>query len=255
MNDILLSAQDITITFGGLSALKNVFMDIHAGDIHALVGPNGAGKTTFFNCINGFYQVQAGRLIFNGREIQTLPSHKVAVLGIARTFQNLELFPHLSALENVMIGRSAYMQAGLFAQCLYYGKAKRAEDDAEKKALEALGFLGIRSTKNKPVSQLPFVTRKLVELARALALEPKLLLLDEPASGMNEQESMEMARIIRDIKRELEVTILLVEHDMDLVMDTADKVTVLDYGTIIAEGPPTEIKKNPKVVEAFLGGS
>ena len=174
-------------------------------------------------------------------------------MGIARTFQNLELFSGLTALGNVMIGRTPFIKSGLFSQLFYYGRDRQEEDKAEAAALEVMGFLGIRSAKYKPVAQLPFVTRKLVEVARSLALEPQLLMLDEPASGMNEQESMEMARIIKDIKREFQITILLVEHDMNLVMDTADKITVLDYGTRIAEGLPGEIKDNPRVVKAFLG--
>lgn len=253
MSEPILSIKNVTVRFGGLVALKDIFMEIQEGQIHALVGPNGAGKTTIFNCISGFNRPDYGKILFMGKEIQKLPSHEIPKLGIGRTFQNLEIFPFLSALDNVRIGRSAFTKAGVLSQLIYYGKAKREEDLAEDHALEALGFLGIRSTRHKLVSGLPFVTRKLVEIARALTLKPKVLLLDEPASGMNTQESMEMARIVKDIKRELGITILLVEHDMDLVMDTADRITVLDYGINIAEGRPEEIKNNPDVIKAFLG--
>lgn len=253
MNQPILSVQGTRVSFGGLVALNNISMNVQEGHIHALVGPNGAGKTTLLNCISGFNHPDSGRIIFAGEEIQDLAPHKVPRLGIGRTFQNLELSPSLSALDNIRVGRSQFIKAGIFSQLIYYGKAKREEDLAEDEALEVMGFLGIRSTKNKFVSQLPFVTRKLVEIARALTLRPKLLLLDEPVSGMNTQESMEMARIVKDIKREMYMTILLVEHDMDLVMDTADMITVLDYGTNIAQGIPSEIKENPEVIKAFLG--
>ncbi len=253
MNESILSIQNVTVNFGGLMALSNVSLDIREGSVHALVGPNGAGKTTLFNCISAFNRPDTGKILFLGKEIQDLPSHKIPRLGIGRIFQNLELFPHITALENVMVGRSAFIKAGVFSQMLHYGRAQREEDRAEDDALEALGFLGIRSCKNRLVSQLPFVTRKLVEIARALTIKPRILLLDEPVSGMNDQESMEMARIVKEIRRELDITIIMVEHDMDLVMGTVDRITVLDYGVKIAEDTPEAIKNNPRVIKAFLG--
>jgi len=253
MNKSILSIQNMTISFGGLMALNNVSLDVHKGSVHALVGPNGAGKTTLFNCISGFNRPDTGSIFLSGKEIQNLSPHKIPRLGIGRTFQNLELFPHITALENVMVGRSAFIKAGVFSQMFHYGKAKKEEDRAEDDALEALGFLGIRSSRNRLVSQLPFVTRKLVEIARALTIKPKILLLDEPVSGMNNQESMEMARIVKEIRRELGITIFIVEHDMDLVMGTVDRISVLDYGIKIAEDNPEAIKKDPRVIKAFLG--
>ena len=253
MTESILSLQGITVRFGGLVALNDVSLDVREGSIHALVGPNGAGKTTLFNCISGFTRPDSGVIVFRGTEIQNLQPHEIPRLGIGRTFQNLELCPHITALENVMVGRSAFIKAGLFSQMIYYGKGKKEEDRAEDDALEALGFLGIRSSKHRLVSQLPFVTRKLVEIARALTIKPKILLFDEPVSGMNNQESMEMARIVKEIRRELDITILLVEHDMDLVMGTVDRITVLDYGAKIAEDIPEAVKKDPRVLKAFLG--
>ncbi|MFC1825319.1 ABC transporter ATP-binding protein, partial [Thermodesulfobacteriota bacterium] len=192
MAEPVLSIKNMTVRFGGLVAVNDVSMDVQEGQIHALCGPNGAGKTTLFNAVSGFDRPDEGRIVFMGKEIQTLPPHQIPRLGIGRTFQNLELFPAMTALDNVRVGRSSFIESGFWSQMLHYGKGKREEDRAEEDALEAMGFLGIRSTKHKPVSGLPFVTRKLVEIARALTSRPKLLMLDEPASGMNTQESMEM---------------------------------------------------------------
>ncbi len=249
----ILSVQNISLSFGGTQALNDVSFDVHAGDILALIGPNGAGKTSLLNCLNHFYKPDRGRILFEGHDLTRLPPHRIARLGIARTFQNIALYTGLSTLDNLLAARHIHMRAGLLHCLLYWGTAHR-EDIAHRQIVEdIIDFLEIEHIRKAIVGALPHGLRKRVELGRALALEPRLLLLDEPMTGMNQEEKEDMARFILDIHERQPVTLLLIEHDMGLVMDIADQVMVLDFGTKIAEGTPDEIRHNPAVIQAYLG--
>ncbi len=248
----ILRIEDLQMHFGGLRALDGVSIEVAQGEIAAIIGPNGAGKTTVFNCISKFYKPTGGRIFFKGRDITSLSPHQVSALGIARTFQNLEIFPGMTALENILTGAHRTIRAGVFSGLLL-GKNSREERRAKEKALDMLDFLGISSAEEKIASSLPYGFRKLLEIARALLSGASLLLLDEPAAGMNEREKAEVAKIVLDIRDDLGVTVLLVEHDMNLVMQVAQRITVLDYGKVIAFGTPEEIRNNPRVIEAYLG--
>lgn len=250
---IHLSVQDVTLTFGGISALNAVSFDAFRGEILALIGPNGAGKTSMLNCLNRFYEPDRGQIIFEGRDLTRLPRHRIAELGIARTFQNIALYTGLSTLDNLMAARHVHMHAGLL-ECFFYWGAARREDLTHRQVVEEIiDFLEIEHIRKAIVGMLPHGLRKRVELGRALALEPSLLLLDEPMTGMNQEEKEDMARFILDIHERRKITILLIEHDMGLVTDIADRVVVLDFGTKIAEGTPSEIRHNPAVIKAYLG--
>jgi branched-chain amino acid transport system ATP-binding protein len=249
----LLSVQDVSLRFGGTQALNHVSFDVRAGEVLALIGPNGAGKTSMLNCLNGFYRPDKGRILFDGLDLTRLPRHRIAPLGIARTFQNLALYTGLSTLDNLLAARHIHMRAGLLDCLIYWGRAHR-EDLAHRQTVEdIIDFLEMEHIRKAIVGALPHGLRKRVELGRAMALEPRLLLLDEPMTGMNQEEKDDMARFILDIHERHGVTILLVEHDMGLVMDIADRVVVLDFGTMIAEGAPDEIRRNPAVIKAYLG--
>jgi len=252
-DSVHLSVQDVSLSFGGTAALNDISFDVRRGEILALIGPNGAGKTSTLNCLNRFYEPDKGRITFEGRDLRRVPRHRIAQLGIARTFQNLALYTGLSTLDNLLAARHVHMRAGLL-QCLLYWGAARREDIAHRQIVEdIIDFLEIEHIRKAIVGALPYGLRKRVELGRALALEPRLLLLDEPMTGMNVEEKEDMARFILDIHERQKMTILLIEHDMGLVMDIADRVVVLDFGVKIAEGKPDEIRHNPDVIWAYLG--
>lgn len=250
----LLRAENISISFGALMALDDVSLEIYPGEIMAIIGPNGAGKTTMLNIINGFYKPDAGRIIFEGKEWpKKMKPNRIAAQGIARTFQNLALFKGMTALGNIMVGRTMMMHSNIFSQGLYWWFSQKEEIEHRKAVEWIIDFLQIENIRRTPASMLPYGLQKRVELARALAAEPKLLLLDEPTAGMNLEEKEDIARFVLDANEELGYTIALIEHDMGVVMDICDRIVVLDFGNKIAEGTPDEIKANPKVIQAYLG--
>ena len=248
--------EKLSISFGGLDALTNIGFEVQPGQIFSVIGPNGAGKTTLFNCISGIYRPSKGRIVFKDREIQGSRPDKVARMGIARTFQNIELFAHMSAMENLMLGRHKFMKTGLFRGVFMWGRrsfAGREEVENRHKVEEIIDLLELQAVRNKAVGGLPYGTQKQVELGRALALEPELLLLDEPSAGMNSEEKQDMIFWIKDIQDTLKVTILLIEHDMKMVMDISDRVLVINFGSPIVEGTPEEVQRHPEVLKAYLG--
>ncbi len=248
--------QDLTISFGGLKALDRVSFEVEKGAIYAIIGPNGAGKTTIFNCVNAIYRPDRGRILFKGEEITPLRSDQIARIRIARTFQNIELFSHMTTMENLMLGRHNHLKTGIWTGVTFFRRGSFAakEEVANRERVEQIvDFLDLQLARDQLVSNLPFGTQKLVELGRALALEPELLLLDESSGGMNLEEKGDLVFWIKDIREDLGITILLVEHDMTMVMDISDQILVLNHGEVIAEGPPREIQKHPEVIKAYLG--
>ena len=248
-----LQVDHVSIGFGGIKALTEVSLTVPKGAVAAIIGPNGAGKTTLINCISGRYLPQEGRVTFEGRDITRMTPPKRAEMRIARTFQNIALFKHMSVLDNLMTGRHVLMKSGLLACGLYWGAARREEIEHRRAVEEIIDFLEIAHVRKRPVGMLSYGMQKRVELGRALALEPKLLLLDEPMAGMNSEEKEEMVRFILEINQERGVTCLLIEHDMGVVMDISDRVVVLEFGRKIAEGTPDEVRANPDVIKAYLG--
>ena len=250
----ILSVEDVTLAFGANAALSGVSFDVRRGEIRAIIGPNGAGKTSILNCISGFYRPQQGRLIFKGNtDLTATPTNRIAGLGLARTFQNIALYTGLSTLDNLMAARHIHMKQSALASMLYWGPARREEVRHRQVVEEIIDFLEIAHIRKAVVGALPYGLRKRVELGRALAMEPELLLLDEPMAGMNLEEKEDMARFILDIYERRGITIVLIEHDMGLVMDISDRVVVLDFGRVIADGPPEAIKRDEKVIHAYLG--
>ena len=252
-NSAKLKVEDIWLNFGGVSALSGVTLGIKEGEVLAIIGPNGAGKTSILNCINGFYRPQKGQIIFEDQRIRHLSPHQIARLGIGRTFQNIELFTGLSVLDNLMAARHIHLKRGALAGAFYFGPARREEIRHREVVEDIIDLLEMEPVRKKVVGLLPYGLRKRVELGRALALEPKILLLDEPMAGMNLEEKEDMARFIIDIHELKKIPIVLVEHDMEVVMDIAERLVVLDFGQKIAEGSPEEIKQNPLVIKAYLG--
>ena len=251
--DILLSVDQISLSFGGVRALEDINFDIRKKEIFAIIGPNGAGKTSMLNVINGFYHPQQGEIHFKGLHRKQMRPHEAAVQGIARTFQNVALFKGMSTLNNIMSGRNLKMKSNLFWQALYYGPARKEEMENREVVEDIIDFLEIQYIRRTPVVKLPYGLQKRVELGRALAMEPELLLLDEPMAGMNIEEKQDMCRFILDINEQYGTTIVLIEHDMGVVMDLSERMIVLDYGRKIAEGTPDEIRSNQTVIDAYLG--
>ena len=253
IGDVILNVENVSLSFGGVKALTNISFDVREGEIRAIIGPNGAGKSSMLNCINGFYKPTEGRITFKGESHAQMETHQAASQGIARTFQNIALFRGMTTLDNVMTGRNLKMKKNFLWQALYYGPAVKEELEHREAAERVIDFLEIESIRKTVVGRLPYGLQKRVELARALAAEPDMLLLDEPMAGMNHEEKEDMCRYILDVNEEFGTTIVLIEHDMSVVMDISDRVVVLDYGEKIADGEPDDVRANQRVIDAYLG--
>jgi len=255
IGETVLAVEGVSLAFGGVQALREVSFDVREHEVRAIIGPNGAGKSSMLNCINGVYQPQHGTIALRGKTFKHMNSRQVAEMGVARTFQNLALFKGMSVLDNIMTGRNLHMKSNLFMQALRFGPAER-EETAQRLVVERIiDFLEIQPYRKTPVGRMPYGLQKRVDLGRALAMEPRLLLLDEPMAGMNVEEKQDMSRFILDINDEFGTTIVLIEHDMGVVMDISDRIVVLDYGKKIGDGTPDDVRSNPDVIGAYLGTS
>jgi len=255
IGDVILDLRNISLAFGGVKALSDISFDVREHEIRAIIGPNGAGKSSMLNVINGVYHPQQGEIIFHGEHRRDMDTYAAASAGIARTFQNIALFKGMTVLDNLMTGRNLKIKSNFLLQALWWGPARREELEHRKKVEEVIDFLEIEHIRKTPVGRLPYGLQKRVELGRALAAEPSMLLLDEPMAGMNVEEKQDMCRFILDVNDQFGSTIVLIEHDMGVVMDISDRVVVLDYGKKIGDGTPDEVKNNPDVITAYLGTS
>ena len=253
IGDVILEVRNISLRFGGVKALTDISFDVREHEIRSIIGPNGAGKSSMLNCINGVYAPQEGAITFRGQTFKHMNSRQVAEMGVARTFQNLALFKGMSVLDNIMTGRNLRMKSNLFLQALRWGPAEREEIAHREKVERIIDFLEIQPFRKTPVGRLPYGLQKRVDLGRALAMEPQVLLLDEPMAGMNVEEKQDMCRFILDVNDEFGTTVVLIEHDMGVVMDISDRVVVLDYGKKIGDGTPDEVRTNEDVIRAYLG--
>ncbi len=253
MTDALLSAKNLSVRFGGVLAVNNVSFEVRRGEVFTLIGPNGAGKTTVFNLISRIYTPTTGTIAFNGQQLTQQPAHRIASLGIARTFQNIELFEHATVLHNLLIGRHTHSRSSLWSELFFTRSTRHAEIAAREKVEQVIDLLDLQHHRDAMVAGLPYGVRKVVELARALCTEPQLLLLDEPSSGLNVEETEDMAFWIQDIQHELGITVLMVEHDMTLVSKVSDRVLAMNQGEVLATGTPREVQNHPGVIEAYLG--
>jgi len=255
IGDVILEVNNISLRFGGVKALTDISFNVREHEVRAIIGPNGAGKSSMLNCINGVYAPQEGSITFRGKTFSNMNSRQVAEMGFARTFQSLALFKGMSVLDNIMTGRNLRMKTNIFQQAIRWGAAEREETEQREAVEKIIDFLEIQAHRKTPVGRLPYGLQKRVDLGRALAMEPKVLLLDEPMAGMNVEEKQDMSRFILDVNDEFGTTIVLIEHDMSVVMDLSDRVVVLDYGKKIGDGTPLEVRNNEDVIRAYLGTS
>jgi branched-chain amino acid transport system ATP-binding protein len=251
---ILFQASDISVRFGGIRAVDSVTFDVHQGEVFSIIGPNGAGKTTIFNLISRIYASTSGKLVFAGNDVTRTPAWRIASLGIARTFQNIELFPNATLLQNLLIGRHCHSRVSFLSELAFTPSVRKAELRHREKVEDVIAFLGLQRHRDTLIANLPYGVRKVVELGRALCIEPRLLLLDEPSSGLNVEETEGMGFWIEDIKKDLGITVIMVEHDMALVNQVSDRVMALNYGKVLAMGSPQDVQSHPEVVKAYLGG-
>jgi branched-chain amino acid transport system ATP-binding protein len=253
MGETLLKAENMSIRFGGVNALQDVNIDVEKGSIHALIGPNGAGKTTLLNCISRVYKADTGKVTFQGRDITHIKPYKIVNEGIARTFQNIELFANVTVMDNMLLGCHSRRKTGFFQDAIFWGRTRAQENKFRTKVEEIIDFLDLQAYRMERINNVPYGVQKNVELGRALVMEPTLLLLDEPSSGLNVEETQDLAFWLEDIRADFGMTILLIEHDMRLVMDVCDRITALNYGKLLADGKPKDVVSHPDVVKAYLG--